>query len=54
MIAAPMQQPFATFHDERFRGWIMHGVKTNRGPLPDRSSNEDILVEVRGFEPLTS
>ncbi len=46
-----MQQPFAAFHDEGFRGWIMDGAKTNPGPLLDRGSNEDILVEVAGIEP---
>jgi hypothetical protein len=54
IVHAPMQQPFAAFHDEGFRGWIMDGAKTNPGPLPDRGSNEALLVEVRGFEPLTS
>ncbi len=53
IVHAPMQQPFAAFHDEGFRGWIMDGAKTNPGPLPDRGSNEDILVEVVGFEPTT-
>ena len=51
IVHAPMQQPFAAFHDEGFRGWIMDGAKTNPGPLPDRGSNEDILVEVMGLEP---
>ena len=54
IIHAPMQQPFAAFHDEGFRGWIMDGAKTNPGPLLDRGSNEDILVETMGFEPTTS
>ena len=49
-----MQQPFTAFHDDGFRGWIMDGAKTNPGPLLDRDSNEDILVEVMGFEPTTS
>ena len=53
IVHARMHQPFAAFHDEGFRGWIMDGAKTNPGPLLDRGSNEDILVEVRGFEPLT-
>ena len=53
IVHAPMQQPFAAFHDEEFRGWIMDGAKTNPSPLPDRGSNEALLVEVRGFEPLT-
>ena len=53
IVHAPMQQPFAAFHDEGFRGWIMDGAKTNPSPLPDRGSNEALLVEVRGFEPLT-
>ena len=48
-----MQQPFAAFHDEGFRGWIMDGAKTNPGPLLDRGSNEDILVELMGIEPTT-
>ena len=51
IVHAPMQQPFAAFHDEGFRGWIMAGANTNPGPLPDRGSNEDILVEVAGIEP---
>ena len=53
IVHAPMHQPFAAFHDEGFRGWIMDGAKTNPSPLPDRGSNEALLVEVRGFEPLT-
>ena len=32
----------------------MDGAKTNPGPLPDRGSNEDILVEAMGLEPTTS
>ena len=51
IVHAPMHQPFAAFHDEGFRGWIMDGAKTNPGPLPDRGSNEDILVEMLGIEP---
>ena len=49
IVHAPMQQPFAAFHDEGFRGWIMDGAKTNPGPLLDRGSNEDILVELMGL-----
>ena len=49
IVHAPMQQPFAAFHDEGFRGWIMDGAKTNPSPLPDRGSNEALLVEVMGL-----
>ena len=54
IVHAPMQQPFAAFHDEGFRGWILDGAKTNPGPLLDRGSNEALLVEVMGLEPTTS
>ena len=54
IVHAPMHQPFAAFHDEGFRGWIMDGAKTNPSPLPDRGSNEALLVEIRGLEPRTS
>ena len=53
IVHAPMQQPFAAFHDEGFRGWIMDGAKTNPSPLPDRGSNEALLVEAMGLEPTT-
>jgi hypothetical protein len=49
IVHAPMHQRFAAFHDEGFRGWIMDGAKTNPGPLLDRGSNEDILVELMGL-----
>ena len=53
IVHAPMHQPFAAFHDEEFRGWIMDGAKTNPSPLPDRGSNEALLVGVEGLEPPT-
>ena len=53
IVNAPMQQPFAAFHDEGFRGWIMDGAKTNPSPLPDRGSNEALLVGAEGLEPPT-
>ncbi len=32
IVSAPVQKPFAAFHDEAFREWIVDGAKTNHGP----------------------
>ena len=53
VVYARMMQPFAAFHDEEFRAWLDDNAM-NPGPLDVRGSNFDTLVEVRGFEPLTS
>ncbi|MCX6512462.1 MAG: hypothetical protein NT160_05235 [Actinobacteria bacterium] len=50
IVPAPMLQPFAAFHDEGLRGWIIDGAKTNPSPLLDRGSSDDILVDVMGLE----
>ena len=53
VVYARMAQPFAAFHDEGFRTWLADDA-TNPGPQEARGSNIHTLVEVRGFEPLTS
>ena len=48
-----MAGPFNSFLDEDFLAQLTRELK-NPGHAGDRGSNNDTLVEVRGFEPLTS
>jgi site-specific DNA recombinase len=50
---ARLAEPFKSFLDEDFLAQLTRELK-NPGHAGDRGSNNDTLVEVRGFEPLTS
>ena len=50
---ARLAEPFKSFLDEDFLAQLTRESK-NPGHAGGRGSNNDTLVEVRGFEPLTS